>query len=125
MTGKPFSFVDINLTQKYFKLTPITRRTFMKYLQLLIKEVEKKTELELPEKFGLILDGWSENGSRTHYVDNFDLYQSKGQPETPLSAFCPLLDETDFSAKSHMDFLKQLLLLFSSIFSIFSMYHWL
>ena len=107
MTDQPISFVDYNLTQKKCKLTPITRPTFMNYLQILVKEVEKKIEWELPEKFGLILVGWSENGSGTHYVGIFAVYQSKeGQPETPLIAFSPLLDEIDFSAKSHKDFIE-------------------
>ena len=71
----------------------------MKYFQLLVKEVEEKFESDLPEKFSLILDGWSENGSGTQYVGTFAVYQSKeGQPETPLIAFSRLLDETDFSA---------------------------
>ena len=77
MTGQPFSFVDNNLT-------PITRPTLMKYLQILVREEEKKIESELPEKFGRILDGWSENGSETHYVGTFAVYQSKGQPETRI-----------------------------------------
>ena len=118
MTGQPFSFVDNNLTQKYCKLTPITRPTFMKFFQLLVKEVEKKIESELPETFDLIPDGWSEKGSGTHYVDIFAVYQSKeGQPETPLIAFSPLLDETDFSAKNHMDFIEATLTFFKRNFT--------
>ena len=66
-----------------------------------MKEVEKEIESELPERFGFILDGWSEIGSGSHYVGIFAVYQSKErQQETPLSAFARWTKLT-FQQKSH------------------------
>ena len=75
--------------------------------------MEEKIEEELLEKCGLTFDRWSENGPGTHYLGFFAVYQSKvGQPETPLIAFSPLLDDTDFSAISHMNFFEATLTIF-------------
>ena len=41
----------------------------MKLLKSLTVEVERKVASKLPNKFGLILDGWSEGN--THYIALF------------------------------------------------------
>jgi hypothetical protein len=40
----------------------------MKYMALLTTALEKEISIMLPEKFPLIFDGWSLEGSSTHYV---------------------------------------------------------
>ena len=52
--------MEKEFTKKNTKLDPVDVTTLMKFIRLLAEEVEKKVSLELPEKFGLILDGWSE-----------------------------------------------------------------
>ena len=99
MTGQPFNFVDNELNKKHTKFTPISRPSFMRYLQLLTKKVERKVEESLPQTFGLVIDGWSEGGTGTHYMAVFAAFQNKDlKPQALLMAFSPLLDETDFSA---------------------------
>ena len=56
-SGLPFSFVEQNLTGTYTKLKPISRTAFMKYLDLLTKQVESIISKDIPAKFGLIFDG--------------------------------------------------------------------
>jgi hypothetical protein len=71
-----------------------------------VKGVERSIKNELPEKFALIFDGWSEN--KTHYTAIFASYMiSTGANSTKckrvLLSFSPFEDETDFSAISLSD----------------------
>ena len=85
----------------------ISRPSFMRYLQLLTKKVERKVEESLPQTFGLVIDGWSEGGTGTHYMAVFAAFQNKDlKPQALLMAFSPLLDETDFSASSQVEFIE-------------------
>lgn len=63
---------------KYSHLKPISVTTFMKYMKLLTIALEKKIANLLPSKFPLIFDGWSLNGSSTHYVAIFARWLSEG-----------------------------------------------
>ena len=58
--GNEFSMVENELDKKYSKLSAITRPTFMKYMNLLTKEVEAKVREDLPQKFGIMIDGWTD-----------------------------------------------------------------
>jgi hypothetical protein len=72
--------------------------------------VETKLKEELPSRFGLIFDGWSDVD--THYVAVFAVYMSSGSVARPLLAFAPLLDETNLGAESHFEFLSATLELY-------------
>ena len=65
--------------------------------------LNKKKANILPEKFIIILDGWS-IGS-THYVGIFAQFFDKQSNEsvTPLLAISPLQDEKKLSASSHYE----------------------
>ena len=77
MSNLPFVFVESALTRKYSKMEPLSRNSLMKYLRLLTAEVEKMVLNELPEKFGIVIDGWSE-GNR-HYIAVFACYDLAGE----------------------------------------------
>ena len=79
----------------------------MKYLALATERVEKRIADDLPSKFAIILDGWSDSATSTHFVGFYAHYQKLGTKEAhrALLAFSPLIDETDFSAQSHVDFI--------------------
>ena len=62
----PFSFVEDNLTAEYTNLKPITRQTFVTYLEKLTPLVERQIAANLPVKFGLVSDGWTNFGTSTH-----------------------------------------------------------
>ena len=100
----PFTFVDEKTTRQFTNLTPICWQTLVDKIDLLVKKVEKKVANILPEKFGLIFDGWSIDSD--HYVAIFACFSRGGERYTPLLAFSPLLDEEKLDAKSHVDFIK-------------------
>lgn len=83
--------VENRIFNKYLKLEPVSRPSLLKYLQLVTKKMKTKIQYTLPEKFGLIVDGWTESGSGTRYLVIFALYPRSG----PYPRFSPLLDETD------------------------------
>ena len=69
--GLSFNFVEKPLTREYSKLEPISVDTLMKYMKELTHELEAKISSILPEKFALVFDGWSLDGSSTHYMAVF------------------------------------------------------
>lgn len=97
----PFSFVDSESYRANTKLEPISRKTLTKYTQVLVQAVAQKMREDLPEKFGIVFDGWTDR-THTHFVGIFAVYcDNDGAPQYPLLAFQPLLDETDLSAESY------------------------
>ena len=56
LKGLPFSYVDDILTAKFTTLEPITRQTFVSYLEKLTPLVEQKISEDMPSKFGLVTD---------------------------------------------------------------------
>ena len=76
MENREFAFVDKPLVRKYSRLEKICTKTFMKYLRLTTKEVEKKLVIELPNKSEIVLDGWSDDSSN-HCVALFATYICK------------------------------------------------
>ena len=94
---KPFSFIQSALTQQYSRLTPIALNTFMKYMNLVTKKVERKISDELPEKFALVIDGWTKNSN--HFLAIFAVWANSSNVKcSALLGFSPLLDETSLDA---------------------------
>ena len=54
-----FRFCEKKQTRKYTNLSPVTRKTLMKYIKLTASAVRDKIGLLLPKSFGLVIDGWS------------------------------------------------------------------
>ena len=104
--GHPVSFVDDQLSKKYSNLKPLTRVTLGKYILKLTQQVESNIAKDLPDLFGLILDGWTDLSTSTHYYGIFACYPDKNNPDTsvtPLLGFSPLLDETRLNADNHVE----------------------
>ena len=111
MGGHPFIFVEDELNQKYSNLESISRPIFVKYLQQLTKKAEAKIMSLLPKKFCLIIDGWTDGGTSTHYLAIFAGFEDPKHQSTgmfPLLAFSPLLDEGDLTAQGNVILLSQL-----------------
>ena len=106
MDDLPFTFVERPRTRKYSKMEPVGVGTFMKYLKLLTAEVETKVASVLPNKFGLILDGWSEEN--THYIALFACAPSL----LILLSIAPPYDEENYDALSHKAFIQDTLDIF-------------
>jgi hypothetical protein len=67
--GLPFTFCEDETNRKYCKLKPLSYKTFMKYMAGVTNKVESLISEALPNKFGLVFDGWSD--SSVHYVGLF------------------------------------------------------
>ena len=108
----PFNTVDDNTFKKYTSLPPISLKTCMKYLEGLTKVLEKKISTMLPKKFALVFDGWSLDGTSTHFVAVIAKWMANGSCCRALLAFSPLLDETNQTAENHKEFLEFVLGIF-------------
>ena len=73
--NQPFSVVEDPYFRKISKYnnSTLSRKTIMRYLRLVTEEVRQKIELALPQKFGIIFDGWSDP-INTHHVGIFATY---------------------------------------------------
>lgn len=106
----PFTFCEKKMTRKYSNLSPLSVKTLKKYMLLLASYVEKKiVTQELPNKFGLVYDGWTNKS--THFIALFAIYKCQNTKETKqvLLAFSPMFVETDFSAENHEAFINDTL----------------
>ena len=115
-TLKPFSFVEDKLNREYTNLVPISVNALKKYMELLTKRVESKVKENLPDKFALVIDGWSQ--SSLHYVAVFASYGSSTLTgySTVLLSFSPMFSEISFVATDHYEFLEWILSLYSKSF---------
>jgi hypothetical protein len=66
----PFSFCEKKLTRENTSRDTISRTSLMKYLDCLSWEVEGILKDILPEKFGMLFDGW-DDGNSTNYFGVF------------------------------------------------------
>ncbi len=100
--------VENQYIREICKVEPISIDIFMKYFQLLNDAVIVKIKAVLPNKFGLILDGWS-NGTK-HFVAIYAVFpNSKGKREQILLDMQPFPDETNQTADNHIDFIHYVL----------------
>jgi hypothetical protein len=114
-----FKIVTKKSARKHVKLESISRNTLIKYAEKLCRLTERQITLELPSRFGLIFDGWSEHG--THFVSMFARYlievkdaekTSTWEAKEVLLACSPLFDEADLGADSHVQLIVNTLELY-------------
>ena len=101
--NQPFSEVEDPMTRKLSRLEPICVKTLQQTMETLALAVETKIVKEIPDIFGICIDGWT-NGSR-HFCAIFATYAIDGTCFTPLLAMSPLLDEDSLDADAHVDFI--------------------
>eukprot|EP01035_Chromulina_nebulosa_P017778 gene17778-23382_t len=106
--NKPFSSVNIASNRLYSNLNAISRTTLMKYIDAFSNAVCNKIKNELPEKFGLIFDGWK-GKNHVFYVAIYALYEISGEKKQPLLTICTLVDESSHLAKSYIETIKSTL----------------
>ena len=110
------------LTRCNTRLEPISVKTLKKYLFKVVDAVGKKVtaRTRVAVSYALVFHGWSE--ASRHFIGVFIVYPGKhgchngGAPADPvmhLLAFAPLVDETNFTADNHMNFIKATLEWFS------------
>jgi hypothetical protein len=118
MENLPFSFIERDLTRKNTKLDALCVDSLSKYMRLLNDQVEEKIAKSLPEKFGIIIDGWSEGS--THYIALFAEYSIDNVKKNPLLAIAPPFDESSYDAPNHKAFIGDVLDLFCKPWSSLS-----
>ena len=89
--------------REYSHLAPISENTLSKYLRLVEQKIDEKLKEELPDSFGVLLDGWSEG--TTHYYGIFAAYSIGKQNCARFLTISPPFEETAFGAKSQADFI--------------------
>ena len=103
----PFTFVEKEMSRKYSNLDNISYKTLMKYMHKLTKHVEAEIKKTLPDKFALVMDGWTATNS-SYFVAIFAAFPSKDVEigyETVLLTFSPLLIERR-SREEHQELIK-------------------
>ena len=87
----------------------------MKYLRLVTEKVDKKVRDGLPQRFGLIMDGWTSSTS-LHFCVLFACIPQNDdvvdETSRPMLAFSPLLDETSQSSANHAEWIEATLALY-------------
>lgn len=99
----PISTVEKKTYRDYSNLEPISVDTFMKYLKLVEGRIDEQLKEELPNQFGLIIDGWTEGS--THYFGVFAAYTKDGKNYQRFLTMAPPIDETRFTAQTQADFI--------------------
>jgi hypothetical protein len=101
----PLQFVNNQKNRDYTRLDSICYETLRKYILILSEEVALILSEKLPNKFALMFDGW-DNGHSEHYVAIYAIFPSHdGSQKSFMLAAQPLLDPTDHSAESHVDYI--------------------
>ena len=89
--GLPFNFCEKEATRKYSYVKDISSTTLTSYLTKTARPLEKDIETALLDKFDLMIHGWSEMGSSTHYVGVYAFLQAKQvRQSTFFLAFAPV-----------------------------------
>ncbi|ETK75794.1 hypothetical protein L915_17641 [Phytophthora nicotianae] len=113
----PFSFVEMETTRRYTNFPPVCEETITRDMENVTKAVERRIGDELPENFGIVLDGWT-HGSE-HYLAVFACYELNGVRQAPLLSMAPIINGPDDSlnAESHMAALSAFLPFFGKTLS--------
>jgi hypothetical protein len=112
--------VDNGILRDVARFQQTTRKTMMKTMELVNVELVKVITKSLPDNFGLVFDGWTDESSN-HYVALFAVYpEARVDHETGerfngredcLLAIAPLpqQDNLGLGADSHIEFFQSTL----------------
>ncbi|RLN90823.1 hypothetical protein BBJ28_00012509 [Nothophytophthora sp. Chile5] len=105
----PFSFCETQAASDYVKIGSLSTDSLVKYMSLLVGEVETVIANIPPKSFGIIFDGW--NFHSEHYVAVFASFRHDGKAQNILIAMAPIIDDevADHTASSHVKFLDTIL----------------
>ncbi|KAG6965951.1 hypothetical protein JG687_00005128 [Phytophthora cactorum] len=111
----PLSFCESKETRQYTKLNLISVATLMSLMEALLKAVEKTIDEEVPDSFGLIIDGWIYGAE--HYLVVYGCYETTDGPRYPVLSLSPVMDEPDdhLNAHGHMTAISRFLQFFGKL----------
>ena len=108
MENLPFTIVESTWMRSNVKFkATITRHSIADAVEATYEVVRKKVQEMLPPKFGLMFDGWSENG--VHYVVSFAVFGDNDQRRELLLHFGTFRFEDSFTAEDHIDHFTDLM----------------
>jgi hypothetical protein len=98
-----FSFCEKKRTRENTCGDPISRTTLMKYMDSLAWEVQLELTNILPDKFGLVFDGWDDH--QTNYFGVFVIWwdEKRVANRVYLLRLYPLVRCDDYGADSHKE----------------------
>jgi hypothetical protein len=96
MTNQSLSIVD-NFFWRRDHPNACSRVTVTNYIMRLANVIYRHIKAEMPDKFGLLLDGWNGN-DKTYYIGIYVHYVVDGVLKRPLIAICPPVCETTHSS---------------------------
>ncbi|KAG2773902.1 hypothetical protein PC116_g3443 [Phytophthora cactorum] len=87
----------------------------MSLMEALLKAVEKTIDEEVPDSFGLIIDGWIYGAE--HYLVVYGCYETTDGPRYPVLSLSPVMDEPDdhLNAHGHMTAISRFLQFFGKL----------
>jgi hypothetical protein len=92
---------------KIANMDTICTKTLVKYIEETHKKAFKNVSDFLPEKFGIVFDGWKRFSKL--FVASFAFFVKNGKEERILLGIRRLPDHTNQTALNHKDYLEQLL----------------
>jgi hypothetical protein len=115
--GAPFSWVEDSIVRSSFSVKGVSVETFLKHMEAVTRLVEQEVTEQLPDRFGILLDGWSHLAQHFFaFIACFHDPKTKGKKEF-LLAFAPPLQEDDLSAVAIAELLRSTLQIYNSTMS--------
>ena len=112
-----FSTVENQIFRDSVKFAPISIKFLMKWMKAVGDDIMQQIKAELPDYFGLIIDGWS-NGATEHFIAIYAVYSSKdGEKQESLLSMSTLINETNQSGQNHADQISDVLQMYGKTLS--------
>jgi hypothetical protein len=99
----PLSSVEEPEFREFSNLENISSDTLTKYLRLVDVQIDSKLKNEMPARFGIVIDGWTEG--TTHYYGLFAAYSKGNCNYQRFLTISPPFDETTYGAESQAAFI--------------------
>jgi hypothetical protein len=81
------------LSFRYTNLAPVSTGTLVINMEAVTKAVEGFIGVDMPDEFGLMIDGWSQGTE--HYLAVFACFDTESGPRHALLSMAPIMDEPD------------------------------
>ena len=106
----PLTVVRNTVLRKYLKLEKICYATLINYLEKVCEVVEESIRDQIPDKFIILMDGWTADGSQEHYVGIVATWvDNKGNVQRVLLSCGPQddddTDDMEFTAEALGDYI--------------------
>ncbi|RHY18350.1 hypothetical protein DYB32_010395 [Aphanomyces invadans] len=101
----PFNWFEKKRTQEYGSFKGLSHNQVKHYMHLLRASVVEDIKKELPDKFGVVLDGWTHMSE--HFIALFAVYVKNDERKEVLLAMTPLIKDTSLADAQGVDELQE------------------